>query len=97
MNMQAMMQQAQKIQKDMMKAKKEIEEKTYIDTESFVTVEMKGTKEIKKVSIDMDSLEKEDIEMLEDLICVAVNNNIKKIDKETESKMGRFSGISGLL
>ena len=97
MNMQAMMQQAQKIQKDMMKEKKEIEEKTYIDTESFVTVEMKGTKEIKKVSIDMDSLEKEDIEMLEDLICVAVNNNIKKIDKETESKMGRFSGISGLL
>ena len=97
MNMQAMMQQAQKIQKDMMKAKKEIEEKSYIDTESFVTVEMKGTKEIKKVSIDMDSLEKEDIEMLEDLICVAVNNNIKKIDKETESKMGRFSGISGLL
>lgn len=97
MNMQAMMQQAQKIQKDMMKAKKEIEEKTYIDTESFVTVEMKGTKEIKKVSIDMDSLEKEDIEMLEDLICVAVNNNIKKIDKETESKIGRFSGISGLL
>ena len=97
MNMQAMMQQAQKIQKDMMKAKKEIEEKNYIDTESFVTVEMKGTKEIKKVSIDMDSLEKEDIEMLEDLICVAVNNNIKKIDKETESKMGRFSGISGLL
>ena len=97
MNMQAMMQQAQKIQKDMMKAKKEIEEKTYIDTESFVTVEMKGTKEIKKVSIDMDSLEKEDIEMLEDLICVAINNNIKKIDKETESKMGRFSGISGLL
>lgn len=97
MNMQAMMQQAQKIQKDMLKAKKEIEEKTYTDTESFVTVEMKGTKEIVKVNIDMDVLEKDDIEMLQDLICVAVNNNIKKIEKETESKMGRFSGISGLL
>ena len=78
MNMQAMMQQAQKIQKDMLKAKKEIEEKTYTDTESFVTVEMKGTKEITKVNIDMESLDKDDIEMLQDLICVAVNNNIKK-------------------
>ena len=97
MNMQAMMQQAQKIQKDMMKAKKEIEEKTYIDTESFVTVEMKGTKEIKKVSIDMDSLEKEDIEMLEDMIQVAVNDLNSQIDKVTEQKMGKFTqGMPGL-
>lgn len=96
MNMQAMMQQAQKLQRDMLKAKKEIDEKDYVSTESFVTVEMKGTKEVKKVKIDMESLDKEDIEILEDLICVAVNNNIKQIDKDTESKMGRFGGMSGL-
>ena len=97
MNMQAMMQQAQKLQKEMMKAKKEIDEKSYTSTESFVTVEMKGTKEVVKVKIDVDNLDKDDIEILEDLICVAVNNNINQIEKETESKMGRFGGISGLL
>ena len=97
MNMQAMMQQAQKLQKDMMKAKKEIDEKSYVNTQSFVTVEMKGTKEVVKVTIDSDSLDKEDIEILEDLICVAVNENIKQIEKDTESKMGRFGGVAGLL
>ena len=96
MNMQAMMQQAQKLQKDMLKAKKEIEEKDYVSTESFVTVEMKGTKEVKKVKIDMESLDKEDIEILQDLICLAVNENIKKIDKEMESKLGKFGGAAGL-
>ena len=63
MNMQAMMQQAQKLQRDMLKAKKEIEEKTYVSTQSFVTVETKGTKEIVKITIDQDSLDKDDIEM----------------------------------
>ena len=96
MNMQAMMQQAQKLQKDMMKAKQEIDEKTYTNTQSFVTVEMKGTKEVVKVSIDSENLDKDDIEILEDLICVAVNENIKQIEKDTESKMGRFGGVAGL-
>lgn len=97
MNMQAMMQQAQKLQRDMLKAKQEIDEKNYVATESFVTVEMKGTKEVKRVKIDMENLDKEDIEILEDLICVAVNKNIKQIEKDTESKMGRFGNMAGLL
>lgn len=96
MNIQAMMQQAQKLQKDMLKSKKEIEEKDYVAKESFLTVEMKGNKEITKVTIDMDSLDKDDIEILEDLITVAVNKNIKQIDKDMESKMGKFGGMTGL-
>lgn len=96
MNMQAMMQQAQKLQRDMLKAKKEIEDKTYVSVQSFVTVESKGTKEIIKITIDQDSLDKDDIEMLEDLIVVAANENIKAIIKDTESKMGKFGGMAGL-
>ena len=96
MNMQAMMQQAQKLQRDMLKAKKEIEEKTYVSTQSFVTVESKGTKEIIKITIDQDSLDRDDIEMLEDLIVVAANENIKAINNDTESKMGKFGGMAGL-
>lgn len=97
MNMQAMMQQAQKLQKDILKSKKEIEDKTYISTQSFVTVEMKGTKEIVKVTINQDSLDKDDIEILQDLIVVAANENIKAINKDTESKLGKFGGMAGLL
>lgn len=97
MNMQAMMQQAQKLQRDMMKAKNEIDEKNFTSTQGFLTIEMKGTKEITSVKIDKENLDKDDIEMLEDLISLAVNDNINKIEKETESKMGKFGGLSGLM
>lgn len=97
MNIQAMMQQAQKIQKDILKAKKEVEEKTYVCTQSFVTVETKGTKEITKITINQESLDKEDIEILQDLIVIAANENIKSINKDTESKLGKFGGMAGLL
>ena len=97
MNMQAMMQQAQKLQRDMMKAKNEIDEKKFTSTQGFFTIEMKGNKEVTSVKIDKENLDKDDIEMLEDLISLAVNDNVKKIEKETESKMGKFGGLSGLM
>ena len=97
MNMQAMMQQAQKLQRDMMKAKNEIDDKKFTSTQGFLTIEMKGNKEVTSVKIDKENLDKDDIEMLEDLISLAVNDNVKKIEKETESKMGKFGGLSGLM
>ena len=97
MNMQAMMQQAQKLQRDMMKAKNEIDEKKFTSTQGFLTIEMKGNKEVTSVKIDKENLDKDDIEMLEDLISLAVNDNVKKIEKDTGSKMGKFGGLSGLM
>ena len=97
MNIQAMMKQAQKMQKDMMKEKEEIDNTTFEGKSSFITIEMKGTKEITKVNIDKDSLDKEEIEMLEDMILVAVNEASKKVDQTTEDKMGKYTnGMPGL-
>ena len=91
MNMQALMKQAQKMQKDMMSAKEEIDNMEFTGTSSLVKVTMKGTKEVIKVEIDSnDSLEKDDIEMLQDMILVAVNDAISQIDKVTEEKMGKY-------
>ena len=97
MNMQAMMQQAQKLQRDLMKSKQEVEEKHFISKQSLVEVEMKGNKEIVRVSIDADTLDKEDIEMLEDMLVLAINENVKNIEKELENKLGKFGGAAGLL
>lgn len=97
MNMQAMMQQAQKLQRDMLKAKDEIEGKTFTSKQSLVEVVMKGNKEVLSVKIEAENLDKEDIEMLEDMIVLAVNENIKQIDKEMENKLGKFGGMAGLL
>ena len=96
MNIQAMMKQAQALQKDMLKAKKEIDEKEFVGESSLVKITLLGTKEVKSVKIDSSSeLDKEDIEMLEDMIMVAFNDATKKIDAETEKKMGKFANIPG--
>ena len=94
MNMQAMLKQAQALQKDMLKAKEEIDNKEFTGESSLVKVVMKGTKELKTVEISADSLDKDDIEALEDMIVVAINNANKKIDDETENKMGKFNVFS---
>lgn len=96
MNMQAMLKQAQQMQKDMLKAKSEIDEKEFVGESSLVKVTLKGTKEAVKVEITADELEKDDIEVLEDMLVVAINDANKKIDEETEKKMGKFGNIPGL-
>lgn len=96
MNMQAMLKQAQALQKDMMKVKNEIDNTEFVGESSFVKVTLKGTKEVTKVEIDSDSLDKDDIEVLEDMLVVAINEANKKIDEMTEKKMGKFGNIPGL-
>lgn len=92
MNMQALMKQAQNLQKDMMKNKTEIDNTEFIGESSLVKVTVKGTKEIIKVEINKDEkLDLDDIEMLEDMILLAVNNANKKVDDFTEKKMGKYS------
>ena len=97
MNIQAMMKQAQKLQKDMMSAKEEIDSMEFTGENSLVKVTVKGTKEVVRVEIDKsNSLDSDDLEMLEDMILVAINEANKKVDETTEQKMGKFGNIPGL-
>ena len=92
MNMQAMLKQAQKLQKDMMKAQEEINSRTYTGENGMVKVTMKGNKKIEKVEIAKDEdFSNDDLEMLEDMIMVAFNEAIAKIDQATEQKMGKYT------
>lgn len=97
MNIQSMMKQAQKLQKDMMSEKEKIDNTEYIGTSSFVTVKMMGNKTVKEVKIDMESIDKDEIELLQDMIVVAINQAIQKIDEDTEKKLGKYTkGMPGL-
>lgn len=97
MNMQAMLKQAQAMQRDMINIKKEIDAKNFIGESSLVKITVKGTKEVTKVEIsDKENLEIDDLEMLEDMIMVALNDALSKVDAETEKKMGKYSNIPGL-
>ena len=97
MNMQALMRQAQNLQKDMLKVQKEIEEKEFEGESSIVKVKANGNKEILSVEIDKSaSLEADDLEMLQDMIMIAINTTFKQIDDYREEKMSKFGNIPGL-
>ena len=98
MNIQNLMAQAQKMQKEITKKKEEIDNSIFTGTSEWLTVEMNGKKEIEKVKITFDgNIEQDDKEMLEDMIMLAIKDAFGKIDKETESKLGQYASMSGLM
>ena len=97
MNMQAMLKQAQKLQKDMLKVQEEVNNMIFEGKSSFVSVKVNGKKEVLEVNIDSDGLDKDEVEMLQDMIVVALNDAFKQVDKTTEDKLGPYTkGMPGL-
>ena len=98
MNMQALMHQAQKMQRDMTKKKEELNKKTFVGTSELVDVTFTGDKKLVSVNIKQDgSLDEEDKEILQDMMVIAVNDAMKQIDKETEKMLGAYgSQLNGL-
>ncbi len=95
MNMQAMLRQAQKLQSEMMKEKKTIDETLFEGVSALVTVKAYGNRKIESVEIKDEAME--DKEMLQDMLLIAFNDLIEKIDKKTEEKMGKYTnGMNGL-
>ena len=99
MNMQAMMREAQKLQKELLKTQAELEKTEYEASSSLVKLKINGNKELLSINISKESsLEKEDIEMLEDMILIAFNDAIKKANQDKQEKLGKYgSGLSGLM
>ena len=90
-----MIKKLQKMQRDMVKAQKELEASTFYGSAGgkMVTVEFTGDKRMKNMTINPEAFEsQDDIEMIQDTIISAVNDCIKKIDSETESVMSQFTG-----
>jgi len=97
MNIQAMMREAQKLQKEMMKEKEVIDGTIYEGESSFVKIKVNGKKEVVEININHDSFDKDDIEMLQDMLQVAINDAMKKVDADTEKRMGKYTkGMPGL-
>ncbi len=98
MNMQSIMAQAQRMQRDLQKKKDEIGAQLFPGKYEFVEVTLNGKKEMVKCKINKESLEKEDIEMLEDFIIMATKDAINKVEKEYENKLGQYAGmLDGLM
>ena len=97
MNMQAMLKQAQNMQRDMLKVKDEIDKTEFTGTSSLVTAKVMGDKTVSSIEFNLDDdFSVEDVDMLQDMVVVAINDAMKKIDETTEKKMGKFGNIPGL-
>jgi DNA-binding YbaB/EbfC family protein len=62
----------------------------------MVTVVVNGHKQLQSLTIDPESVSKEDVEMLQDLIVAAVNDALRKVDEELKSKVGGIMSGLGL-
>lgn len=96
MNMQQIMQQAQRMQRDITKKKEEIDGMEFIGKSEWVEIVFNGKREIKSFKILKDVIDEDDKEMLEDMIMLAIKDAFSKIDKETESKLGSYASMNGL-
>ena len=92
MNMQMIMKQMKKVQKDILNKKEKLEGKEYNYSNSLVEVTALGNKKIKKIKIK-EYVEKDDLETLEDMIMNAIDNVFKEIDEESEKEMSQYSNM----
>jgi hypothetical protein len=98
-NMNNLMKQAQKMQKQMEEASKNLEEKEMTATAGggAVEVTVSGKKEIVKVKLAEEVVDPDDIEMLEDLIVAATNEALRMVEEYSNNEMSKITGGLGNL
>ncbi len=96
-NMSNLMKQAQRMQRQMEEASKEIEEQEVTATAGggAVEVTVSGKKEITKITLSEEVVDPEDIEMLEDLIMAAANEALRKMEDLSQESMAKITGGLG--
>ena len=94
-NMNNLMKQAQRMQRQMEESKKALEEKEFTATSGGGAVEVvvSGKKDLKSITISPDAVDPDDVEMLQDMILVAVNEAVKQVDEESEKLFGGMGGF----
>ena len=93
MNMQQMMIQAQKMQRELKKALDELAKQEFTVSKSgAVTVTMMGDGSLKSIDIDNDAFDAENKEMVQDLLVLAVNELQEKIEAAKEEVNERITG-----
>lgn len=91
------MMRLRKMQKQMMEAQEKLENTVYTGTAGggVVEAQVKGNHEVVAIKIDPEAIE-DDLEMVQDMIVLALNDANKKIDAESQKLLGGFGGGMGL-
>lgn len=96
--MNQLMQQAQRMQREVEKAQEEIAQMTAEGTAGGGAVKavVSGEKKLTDLTIDPAAVTPDDVEMLQDLVLVAVNDALRQIDELSEARMAKATGGRGL-
>ncbi len=96
-NMNNLIKQAQRMQRQMEEQQKAMAEKEFSATAGggAVEVTVSGTKTVTAVKLDPEAVDPDDVEMLQDMIVAAVNEALKKVDEEQASQMSSLTGGMG--
>lgn len=94
MNQAAMMRQVQKMQQEAIRMQEEMENKTYTATAGggVVSATVNGKHEIVSLDIKPETVDPDDVEMLQDLIIAAVNEAMRTADTDSANNMARLTG-----
>lgn len=85
MNIQKMMQEAQKLQNALKKKNAEFNESTFeYSYKEFVKITMRGNLHIESIDINKDIVDADDVSMLNDIVQEAINNAIEQTNKKRD-------------
>ena len=98
MDMNDVMQQAQRMRMELDRAQEEIQDMTYTATSGggMVEVTALGSGEIDSITINPEAVDPEDVEMLQDMVLVAVNEALRGVSEAGERHMATVTGGLGI-
>jgi hypothetical protein len=96
-NMNNLMKQAQKMQRQMEEGQKELEKKEFSAASGggAVEVTVSGKKEVLSVKLSEEAVDPDDIETLQDMIVAAANEALRQADEANNELMGKMTGGLG--
>jgi hypothetical protein len=98
LNIQQMMKQAKKMQEQLAKQQEELAGKTFEASSGggMVTATVNGKFELLNLKVDPEVVDKEDIDMLQDLVVAAVNEATRQAQEAAQNLMGGLMGGAGM-
>ncbi len=93
-NLGALLQQAQKMQEEMLAAQEKLKEELVEASAGggMVKVTMSGDLELKSLAIDPDAVDPDDVEMLQDMVQAATNEALRSAQEMVSSRMNQVTG-----
>ena len=89
------LEKAQKMQAKIQKAQEEIANSEFVGEASngLVKVTISGNLKVKEVKIDPTTVNKDDVEMLEELLMIAMNDALNKVEEKSQNSLAPMSEL----